>query len=45
MARYSPHLNDFERRFLNDIMDRRNLSARQESLLKEILRKSEGGER
>lgn len=42
MARYSPHINDYERGFLNDIMDRRNLSVRQESLLKAILRKSEG---
>ena len=42
MARYSPHINDYERRFLNDIMDRRNLSVRQESLLKAILRKSKG---
>ena len=42
VARYSPHINDYERGFLNDIMDRRNLTARQESLLKAILRKSEG---
>ncbi len=43
MARSSPHINDYERGFLKDIMDRRNLSVRQESLLKAILRKSNGG--
>ncbi len=42
MARYSPHINDWERGFLNDMMDCRGLSQRQESLLKTILRKSEG---
>ena len=45
MARYSPHINDWERAFLNDMIDRRGLSQRQESLLKSILRKSEGGVR
>lgn len=45
MARYSPHINDWERGFLNDMIDRRGLSQRQESTLKAILRKSEGGAR
>ena len=44
MARYSPNLNDWERAFLNDMIDRRNLSQRQESTLKAILAKAERGD-
>lgn len=43
-ARYSPNLNDWERAFLNDIIDRRNLSERQERTLKSILAKAERGD-
>ncbi len=42
MARYSPHINDWERQFLNDMMDLRRFTERQETTLKAILRKSEG---
>ena len=42
MARYSPHLNDWERDFLDSVIDRRGLSQRQESALKAILHKAEG---
>jgi hypothetical protein len=42
MARSSPHVNEWERQFLKDMIDRRSLSPRQESLLKDILRKSKG---
>ena len=44
MARSAPNLNDWERGFLNDIIDRRNLSPRQESTLKSILAKAERGD-
>lgn len=42
MARSSPHLNGWERDFLDSVIDRRGLSQRQESALKAILRKAEG---
>lgn len=42
MARLSPHLNDWERGFLADILAHGSLSQRQESCLKAILVKSEG---
>ena len=42
MARLSPHLNDWERRFLADILAHGSLSQRQETCLKAILVKSEG---
>ncbi len=42
MARSSPHINDWERNFLNNMMECRGLSQRQETLLKAILRKSDG---
>ena len=42
IARLSPHLNDWERGFLADIIANRSLSQRQESKLKAILAKSEG---
>ena len=41
-ARLSPHLNDWERGFLADILAQGSLSQRQESCLKAILVKSEG---
>jgi len=42
MARLSPHLNDWERGFLADIIAHGSLSQRQESCLKAILIKAEG---
>ncbi len=45
MARYSPHINDWERGFLNDMINRRSFSSREEAKLKDILRKSEGAPR
>jgi hypothetical protein len=42
MARYSPHINEWERDFLNDMIDRLRFSPREENKLKSILRKSEG---
>ena len=42
MARLSPHLNDWERGFLTDILAHGSLSQRQQSKLKAILAKSEG---
>ena len=42
-ARLSPHLNDWEITFLGDILAGGGLSQRQESKMKAILRKSEGG--
>ena len=42
MARLSPHLNDWERSFLADILAHGSLSQRQERCLKAILVKSEG---
>ena len=42
MARLSPHLNDWERSFLADILAHDSLSQRQERCLKAILVKSEG---
>ena len=42
MARYSPHINDWERGFLDDVIGWSSLSARQEATLKAILVKSEG---
>jgi hypothetical protein len=42
MARLSPHLNDWERSFLTDLIAHSRLSERQESKLKAILIKSEG---
>ena len=42
MARLSPHLNDWERGFLGDILAQGSLSHRQESKLRAILNKSEG---
>lgn len=44
MARYSPHLNGWEKDFLTGMMDRRRFSEREEAKLRDILRKSEGGE-
>ena len=44
MARSSPNLNDWERGFLRDVGDLRNLSIRQESTLKSILAKAERGD-
>ena len=44
MARSSPNLNDWERGFLKDVGDLRNLSFRQESTLKSILAKAERGD-
>lgn len=45
MARYSPHINDWERGFLDDVISWQSLSARQEATLKTMLVKSEGGAR
>ena len=42
MARLSPHLNDWERGFLANVLAHGSLSLRQESCLKAILIKSEG---
>ena len=42
MARLSPHLNDWERGFLTDVIAKASLTQRQESKLKAILFKSEG---
>jgi hypothetical protein len=42
MARHSPHLNRWERDFLTGVMDRRRLSEREESKLRDILRKTKG---
>lgn len=41
MARYSPHLNDWEVGFLNDMIGERYPSARQEAKLNAIFAKSE----
>ena len=41
-ACFSPRLNDWERRFLTDILAQSDLSQRQERKMKLILRKSEG---
>lgn len=45
MARYSPHINDWERAFLDNLICWKSLSARQEATLQAILVKSEGGAR
>lgn len=42
MARYSPHLNDWEVAFLEDMISERYPSVRQEAKLKAIFAKSEG---
>lgn len=42
MARLSPHLNDWERGFLTDVIAKASLTQRQESKLRAILFKSEG---
>lgn len=44
MARYCPDLTDWERGFLNNMIDRRYLSERQERALKSILAKAERGD-
>lgn len=42
IARYSPHLNEWEISFLDNIICERSLSVRQEAKLKAIFVKSEG---
>jgi len=42
MAALCPHITDWERQFLGHVVGYQTLSARQESTLKAIIRKSEG---
>jgi hypothetical protein len=44
MARYAPNLTEWERSFLDSVIDRSRLSDKQEATLRSIVRKAERGE-